>query len=666
MPLPRTPKSAKKKKFTPKKEVPKKKEEEEVIPVTPISEQLLEQKKKENTRKMEEQLKALVRQRDAVEKRMKRVQAEIKTTAAAPNENLENLHFLKYQLNNIESAFSKFGEYQEQINAMALSAEEQAKHEKCEVDFEKLRLGLTLTVNELIEKLEKPAVNVALVPTAPATAVVPQYLPPLAVPLPTFDGTFETWYSFKSMFKNVMARYTNEAPAIKLYHLRNSLVGKAAGVIDQDIVNNNDYDAAWAFLEERFEDKRAIIDKHIDAVFGLPKITHDNAAELRKLIDSCVKHVEGLKNLDLPVDGLGEQMIVNLLASRMDRDTRKAWESEQRVGVLPTYAASIAFLKERCRVLERVELSSGDSEKSKRSVALVIAGEAKCSVCNQQHELMMCEQFNKKTMNEKYSHLRKCGLCFSCLKKGHLSAACTSTDTCRFCSRRHHTVLHTDGSSKQNTTTVPEAPHPQRDNRSQPSQRSRSTAKRQALLSTAVVLIRGKNGEEHLCRTLIDSCSQHHFLTERFANLLELKKERTNCSVSGLNGRITRIRHLVRTTIKSRVTPFSAELEFLITPRIIEELPPETIDTSHWNLPAQIELADPKFHSRGHIDMLLGAELFWDLIKEGKLTLAENLPSLRDTELGWIVGGALSNRSQATGNSFCGVVKHGTGIDQAV
>lgn len=117
-----------------------------------------------------------------------------------------------------------------------------------------------------------------------------------------------------------MARYAAESPAIKLYHLRNALVGKAAGVIDQDIINNGDYEAAWAILTDRFEDKRLIIDKHIKAIFTLPKIAKDSSIELRKLVDACVKNIQALENLELEVDGLGEQNLINQLASKMDRD----------------------------------------------------------------------------------------------------------------------------------------------------------------------------------------------------------------------------------------------------------------------------------------------------------------------------------------------------------
>lgn len=182
-----------------------------------------------------------------------------------------------------------------------------------------------------------------------------------------------------------------------------------------------------------------------------------------------------------------------------------------------------------------------------------------------------------------------------------------------------------------------------------------SPSKKQALLSTAVVQVYGGSSGPRLCRALIDSCSQKHFITERFANTLAITKERAHCQVSGLQDSRTKIDHLVRATVKSGVGDFSAELELLVTPTIIDDLPPESIDITSWKIPRNIKLADPTFHSAGQIDMLLGAELFWDLIKSGKIALAENLPSLRDTELGWVVGGVLPSRTTET-SPFCGVL----------
>nr|XP_029734473.1 uncharacterized protein LOC115269831 [Aedes albopictus] len=177
------------------------------------------------------------------------------------------------------------------------------------------------------------------------------YLQPLQVLLPTFDGSYEKWCSFKAMFTTVMNRYQQEEPALKLFYLRNSLVGKAAGIIDQDLVNNNDYDVAWRVLTDRYEDKRVVIDKHVENLFN----RQDNATTMRKMINTCTKNVEVLKHQNLPVDGLRDQMLVNLIAGKMNKRLWVAWEARQKKNVLSTYAVTVDFLQEQCRIYEKLE-----------------------------------------------------------------------------------------------------------------------------------------------------------------------------------------------------------------------------------------------------------------------------------------------------------------------
>lgn len=603
-------------------------------------EKLVGQHQKEAGCKMEEKLNVLVGLQTAVRRKMARVKEAIAQHAGVPNLNLKRVNFLKVHLETVNKCYGEYNGFQNDIYALALQEDQHKQQDANYVEFEMLHNELVIELNDLLDAVVNPNSNTAVVPAA--GIVVQQYLPPLNVPLPTFDGTYESWFSFKCMFQNVMARYTAESPAIKLYHLRNSLVGKAAGVIDQDIVNNNDYDAAWDFLQEMYEDKRMIIDRHIAAFRSLPKLTPDNVLELRELIDKCVKGVEALKTFELPVNGLGEQMLLNQLATKMDRDTRKAWEAEQKAKELPTYVETIEFLKKRCRILERLEQSSATEpgeEPTRRTVAMVIANEACCTFCSQLHNLDECEQFEAKGVNERFSHFRKSVLCFNCSQRGHRASECTSTNCCRKCSKRHHTLLHTEKFRKKDsqrptngsgTTEVPQtaARCPAGD-----------VPEGQILLPTVSVKVYGRSGAPHLCRALIDSCSEKNFVTERFAKTLAIKEERVNYQVSGLNGSTTKLNRKVRTKISSRTSNFETEVELLITPKITGDQPVKSLDVSRWNVPPDVDLADPDFNIKGPVDMLLGAAIFWDLMKAGRLDLAANHPSLTKTEFGWVVGG---------------------------
>ncbi|XP_047993529.1 uncharacterized protein LOC125231965 [Leguminivora glycinivorella] len=57
--------------------------------------------------------------------------------------------------------------------------------------------------------------------------------------------------------------------------------------------------------------------------------------------------------------------------------------------------------------------------------------------------------------------------------------------------------------------------------------------------------------------------------------------------------------------------------------------------------PSGIILADPKFNEPSSIDILVGAEIFWDVLGVRKIELGPNQPTLRDSKFGWLVCGAI-------------------------
>ncbi|XP_062542292.1 uncharacterized protein LOC134210267 [Armigeres subalbatus] len=421
-----------------------------------IGEQISRQKQKEERRKIEEELRVLLLKKESTKMRLIRVQGALE---ASP-ENAENKHFLHLQQKLLETAYADYNYFQNQLYEISIPDEVRCEEEMKFIEFEALYSRIFVKLTTLLEV----AVKAEAAPVANQQGCLP-YVPPLKAPLPTFDGNYENWFAFKNMFENVMGRYQHESPAIKLYHLRNALIGSAAGVIDQDIINNNDYQAAWDTLRERYEDNQVIIDKHIDAIFNLPSMNKDSAVGLRKIIDTCSKNVDGLKNLQLPVDGLGEMMLLNVLSKKMDLETRKAWELNKGHEDLQDYDSTMEFLKERCRVYEKISRCSKTTAEAVKSVRTtgkaesrvqsLVATSGKCSHCKSDHELWKCEQFKKASLSDNYLPLRKSGSCFNCLEKGHVTSRCSSEHSCKVCSSRHHTYLHKDHSLKETHSLKP-------------------------------------------------------------------------------------------------------------------------------------------------------------------------------------------------------------------
>ncbi|XP_065094858.1 uncharacterized protein LOC135715573 [Ochlerotatus camptorhynchus] len=127
-------------------------------------------------------------------------------------------------------------------------------------------------------------------------------------------------------------------------------------------------------------------------------------------------------------------------------------------------------------------------------------------------------------------------------------------------------------------------------------------------------------------------------------NRLGLPKKPANVPIVEINALRSLARDKVVVRFQSRVSNFHASLECLVTPRVTGTIPASRIDITKWTIPEGVILADPKFHSPDKVDLLIGGELFFDILKPGQLSLAEGLPQLRDTYLGWIVAGAINDQ----------------------
>ncbi|XP_014673995.1 PREDICTED: uncharacterized protein LOC106814210 [Priapulus caudatus] len=93
-------------------------------------------------------------------------------------------------------------------------------------------------------------------------------------------------------------------------------------------------------------------------------------------------------------------------------------------------------------------------EKSTRrpARASVLASEATkpaevklCIFCDKlNHNVDSCQAFGGKTPSERREFLMKNGLCFGCLRQGHLAKKCPKKSNCGKCQNKHPTILHGD------------------------------------------------------------------------------------------------------------------------------------------------------------------------------------------------------------------------------
>lgn len=643
-------------------------------PVLSIAAQKTAKKQKEEQCKMEKNLEVLYERRDMLLDKLLRMNESIR------KENVST-HLLRLHLETLRRTADEYDKNYADISAL-LSKDDRVDLRKEYVTFEELHNQLYVCLQMKIGSIATEA-NQNQVAVQPPV-YVPQ-APQLHAPFPTFDGNPENWYSFKNLFTSLMSRYPNETPAMKILHLRNSLIGEAKEKIDQQVVNNNDYNMAWKILTDAYEDRRLIMDTHIDALLDIPKVSKDNRGKsISNMVEISVKHTDALKSHGYPVDGLSELILVNVLYKKLDGDTQEQWESKLGSGQMPDFTVFMDFLKEKGRVLQRTtrfqqqafqqssapgKLRQPAMQKQSApfaSKSFIQTMKETCPCCKEEHSIYKCTKFQELNTEERKSIAMKSMLCYNCLKSKHRVADCPSDQGCKIqgCGRRHHSMLHPTGAQRDlvelqqsqiaKPTEQPASPETSECESSATTLcGSIGGTKRQVLLSTAEVLVIGQNGVRVKSRALLDSGSDSNIVTEKLAAKLNLQLQPVDLPISGLNDIQTRVKYIVSTNIISRVNQFSTSiLDFLVVPKVTSNLPVTDVDHRSWPLPPGLQLADPSFHVPGEIDLIIGNEIFFDLIKQGRLKL-DNAATLTETELGWVVGGSVQTRKSRTSARVC-------------
>lgn len=509
--------------------------------------------------------------------------------------------------------------------------------------------------------------------------------------LPTFDGAYEKWLNFHDTFSSLIHNSTSLSTIEKFHYLKSTLSGGALNLIESIDVTNENYEVAWLLLKERFENKKMLIKRHVNALFELKMVPKENSANLRMLLDAMTMNLRVLKQLGEPVDQWGT-MIVFFVSNKFDNSTRKEWETSSYGNKKDVASVSdlTEFLRTRCAILESLEShssnqstsssvpsksqpkwSTSSGQKSNSFVSSVTSRiqtpssvsstEVKCGICGNNHFAHLCPDFLKLSVSERHQKVVELRMCFNCLRAGHSSLECTSIHRCKQCNKRHHSLIHfSEGISNKNCVKMPGSSgvlqtSMTNKNDVQPSINlcSRNQSGK-SMLATAIVNVKNHQGEQVKCRVLLDSASESNFISEELCQRLKLKRNRVFIPISGISDTQTDspVKHSVDATIGSTNNGFKVNMEFLIMSKITGGLPSRSVDISSWDIPKNVVMADPWFNIKSKIDMLVGAQMFFRMMSVGQIDLSENLPMLQKTVFGWIVCGTVMDTCKNNSSSI--------------
>ena len=545
-------------------------------------------------------------------------------------------------------------------------------------------LRIEANIKYLMDKFTSNPAPVALTSTMPS-------LPQIKIPdvkLPCFSGGYSSWQSFKRLFYALVGDQTSINRVVKLQILLGHLQDTPYRMVEQVPLTEAGYLIALEILDKKYGNKRLQLNSHFQALYEIPKMKQESALELRSLIDNVLINIRALEALHQPIEHWSAWLVFHV-STRLDRETFKQWESKLDTYELPTWSQLSEFLDQRACLLEAIEEADSTYRSSGVTYAAVKSTEQKtfqpaysknrfaktnsfllpnsssCQLCSSaEHLLYRCDQFLQMSAAQRLQQVHQLNSCINCLRPDHLLKDCRSNRFCRVCQGKHHTQLHynfTGNNSPLNSpglsANIISEQETSQNNSISENFCTLAAKQHQIMLSTAQIIIMTKEGQKVPARALLDSASQSNFMTEQLAQKLNLKRKIAPYSVGGLNNTQSQVKHQVTACIADMMSGFQVQSEFLIVPKITNNLPCKKIDISDWKIPSHIKLADPDFFESKRVDLLLGVSIFYELLENGKINLKIGLPTLLNTKIGWIVGGEVKN-IQKSHQSLCHLVSN--------
>lgn len=409
---------------------------------------------------------------------------------------------------------------------------------------------------------------------------------------------------------------------------------------------------AWKLLTDRYDNKQFNVSCHLKAIFEQTLLNKDSSIGLRKMITDTKQHLRSLEGLNQPVASW-DSIIIFLLNSKLDYSTRCEWELSKSGTDIPTLEDFFKFLERRCLALEVVQNDRVDKQRHSVKVAhAALKVNSHCKFCNGKHRIFQCDKFLKLTAAERYNTVRAADLCLNCLKFGHSVKVCNAA-LCKKCHKKHHTLIHQEFRARENQQADEITPNKintqidtqssRIDNQTNVVALHNAIQPTQILLSTAMVCLQDNLGNWHTCRALLNSASQINFMTSELAKKLSLNiREDSNLlPVQGIGLTCTMVRRLTTTAVASNRNKFTKKLNFFVLKKITGKLPTQTIDINDITIPKDLQLAYPDFYEPSEIEVLLGGEIFLEILRYGPVKLGHNLPVLQNTVFGWILAGRI-------------------------
>ena len=462
------------------------------------------------------------------------------------------------------------------------------------------------------------------------------------IDLPKFNGEIENWQNFKSLYDSLVHCNAN-IPVIQKFHiLRSKLEDQAASLIANIQLDEVNYKQAYDILKDRYASSRRLIHYYLSQILNY---TNSNEPKTySNFLSAHLNSIGAIKALQLN-DSL-DAILFCLAYQNLNFKDKHEFDNTYDSSKVPSCEDLMEFIKKRAqsfdlhsdvKVIDKSR-NKHSKEKPKTSLSLVSNNEPnfkqsharkvkdepllKCPVCSStDHKIYTCSTFLKLSLNEKYDKIKLLHRCFKCLGF-HNKRDCSSNSVCKTCqSDTHHTLLHSDNVQPICNLT---------------NKNSNSTI----LLSTIEVDIKDSCGFFHTVKAVLDNGSQVNAITHSLSKKLGLHCSNTSSSVTGISSTQVYSRQETNCLIRSS-HQWRTKVEFnaLIVEHICPQLPSTTISNDVVQRFESLHLADKTFYKPSNIDILLGAEIYAQILTNDSPIIIPGYPTAINSTFGYFLSG---------------------------
>ena len=369
------------------------------------------------------------------------------------------------------------------------------------------------------------------------------------ITLEKFGGSALEWPRWVALFKAPVHNCADLTDVERLTYLQAHLTGPAKEAVRGILCDASLYGAALRDLEKEFGDPSRVVQATMKKLLTARPVRDGELSALTELSRDLHTAVSVLQCLKYESD-LATSTNVTAVTGKLAANLAWKWGEHGVDGDItrPTLidldgwlqrhvAAGRVAVTLTLKQPPKVESNSSDNSRPRRvfttssatdargtavkpapktAIKSSAAASGECAMCRQTHKIHGCDKFLALTVTERAEFAGRSGLCFNCLRGGHISARCTCEERCgaENCGKRHHTLLHNGqrvfprrnaaGGAPQSTKHVGTA---------------EAESRGQILLQVVPITVHGPAGS-HTTHALLDLGSQVTLVTDDLCDRL--------------------------------------------------------------------------------------------------------------------------------------------------